>query len=38
MAIDYYRVLGVMPGADDVVIRAALHIVAKRIGGAIWRG
>ena len=30
MATDYYRVLGVMPGADDVVIRAAYKALAQR--------
>ena len=30
MATDYYRVLGVMPGADEVVIRAAYKALAQR--------
>ena len=30
MAVDHYRVLGVMPGADEVVVRAAYKALAQR--------
>ena len=30
MAIDHYRVLGVIPGADEVVVRAAYKALAQR--------
>lgn len=30
MVTDYYRVLGVMPGADEVVVRAAYKALAQR--------
>ena len=35
---DYYRVLGILPSAEDVVIRAAYRALAQRYHPDKWKG
>jgi len=35
---DYYRILGILPSAEDVVIRAAYRALAQRYHPDKWRG
>jgi curved DNA-binding protein CbpA len=35
---DYYSILGVIPSADDIVIRAAFRVLVQRYHPDKWRG